>query len=1068
MNNTELTKLFVNWNKALFSYFFNNGDSEEDEVSLYIDRKKLEEIGSANGLGGYDEFMSLIMLPEEERKALYCTLRQKFIGTSRPQSLNRIYNSTNLFDFATIFIDEGFYNYLDCPFLIYIVFIIVMASECGRENRRGLGNYITEQLKAHFPGHTNHRKGWEDLFNELAKRHPRFSARKLTEHPYVGLIYYQLGLTKSQVNILEKAMYNADLSEDLPYNNWVDYIVDYVDAPMRALLQRSKGDEILRRRVSDLREHFDPSLYKQKHQDEEILSKGHFVLAVYEDNYSEEEDRLVLLTDINNKTISHDNLKITKGTLDRLGEYAEFNVNHVLIGESDKAQMKKYSLKYGENKVTSISLGNIVVFSRCSNNYLIQTNCPQKGKESYILVKSGHEREWEEWLTHHDSPQVEKETNVDRILRIFGRGWNVYTSNEIGYVGKIQSPILGSSIKMDGGIKCIGKNKVYLRIALPYFEFPEPINKDKLKIYIGIENRALEDGEYTYKIVETNKLVIDLMNTAIGEHSSEIGITLEYKIDKAKKLRFHEDFAIIGQDVTYSEDDLFKMSMWGSIYRDENTPYQKGLKVYNAGDPSCMPTGTRIYQNRSVDLDIHDRRFYMVNLFAAECSMRKGFYISESRLKKCIRYAATRFDIDIASEPTFYTDIKYLLLNSGYMNVDFEHGKYQPVPPAFLKTAMGIEYRQNLFMLVGSYTQKFLYDLKMYCQDKRVPIYLHTINNGGSKSEDLIPPVILLGNNFDPDDFTNNTDSQYSYYANEDIAITLLNALPSYADYNRTLEYVDPGVFSTPLEEPDSQGFPRIRKSRVMGYGSSKWIEKEENKFHRITIPDMAWANLYCRYKKQKNICTKDIDKLLFLAKLHLPIMMQRALYILNFGVPQKEKAFICSNDDGMNDYYNVIKQYKINDISTLPRISPVIRAITGRSDNEQNISVRHRITPTRYKLYLWKNKNRSSRNHRSLLVLTDNYGRQVFGIGIKKNKTSFNVYLRDRDNDNSYCLVNNEDVNFVFSKFLKSNWADTLVRHILSNHSRIYKYIGVSIADGQRMELPPREEYEIEEIIII
>ena len=400
MNNSELKQKFISWNKALFSYFFNNGDSEEDEVSLYIDKEKLEEIGSANGLGGYDEFMSLIMLPVNERQALYSTLRQQFIGTPRPQSLNSIYNSTNLFDFATIFINEGFYNYLDCPFLIYIVFIIMMASECGRESRKGFGKYITEQLRAHFPGHTDRREAWEDLFNELAKRHPRFCARKLTKHPYVGLIYYQLGLTKSQVNILEKAMYNADLSEDLPYNNWVDCVVDYVDAPMRALLQRSKRDEILRRRISDLREHFDPSLYEQKHQDEEILSKGHFALAVYEDNYSEEEDRLVLLTNINNKTISHDNLKITKGTLDRLGEYAEYNVNHVLIGESDKAQMKKYSLRNGENRVTSINLGSIVTFSRCSNNYLIQTNYPQKGKDTYILVKSGHEVEWNEWLAN--------------------------------------------------------------------------------------------------------------------------------------------------------------------------------------------------------------------------------------------------------------------------------------------------------------------------------------------------------------------------------------------------------------------------------------------------------------------------------------------------------------------------------------------------------------------------------------------------------------------------------------------------------------------------------------------
>lgn len=1067
MSITELTELFISWNKVLFSYFFNNGDSEEDEVSLYIDREQLEKIGFANGLGGYDVFLSLIMLPINERQALYRTLRQRFIGTSIPESLYRIYNSRNLFEFATIYIDEGFYNYLDCPFLIYIVFVIVMASECNRENERGLGNYITKQLRAHFPGHTNHREAWEDLFNELAKRHPRFCARKLTEYPYIGLIYYQLGLTRSQVNIIEKAMYNADLCEELPYCQWIDKIVDYVDQDMKTFLKNSKRKEIIQKRISDLRERFDPIIYERKHQNEEIQSKGHFVLAVFEDEFSEKEDRLVLLTDINNKSISHDGLKISKGTIDRLGEYAEYNVNHVLIGDSDRAQMQTYSIRNDVDRVTSSPLGNIITFTRFSSNYHIQTNYPQNGKETYILVKNGHDDEWNQWLAKQGSPSVEKVTNNERVLHIFGTGWTMYISNEIRFVGKAQIPLLGSSIIMDGGFKIIGKNKVYLKNALPYFVFPEPINDNKLKIYIGIEDRTLEDEEYNYKIVDNNRLVINLMKEYIGDHSVDMGITLEYKTEKGKKLRLHEDFAFIGQDVAYSEDDLFKMNMWGGVYTDENAPFLKGLKVCNSEITIDMPEGTGFYQNSRVDLDLNDPRFYMVNLFTSECSMRNGFYITESRLKKCIRYAATHCDINIESEPTFYTDVKYLLLNSGYMNADFEHGKYQPIPPTFLKTALGIDPRRNLFMLVGSYTNKFLCDLKIYCHNNDVPIYLHTINNGLSKSEQLIPPVILLGNIFDPNDFANNTDSQCSSYVNEDFAVTLLNALPSYADYDKTLNYVPPAVFSTTLEPPVSHDFPRIRSSRATGYNSSKWIEKRENDFYRITIPDLAWAYLYCQYMKQEIICTKDIDKLFIPAKLHLPIMMQRALYILNFGVPQKEKAFICSNEEGIDVYYNIVKRYKINDTNNLARFPSVIHAITGRFDNEQNFSVRQRVNSCRYKLFLWKNRNRLSNSYRSLIVLSDIYGRKIFGIGIKKNKTSFNVYLRTSTN-NSFSLIDNEDVNIVFSRIITSNWVGSLLKRILSNQDSIFQYIGVKVIEDRSIQLPPSAEYDIEEIQII
>lgn len=1067
MTNTEL---FKKWNEVFISYFFPEDMEEDAEISLFIDKDTINELGQEYGLGGYDGFISIIMLSEEERQEVYKELWKCYINTSLSKEQRLKLNSKNIFDFSTIYIDSNFYKYVDCPFLIYIVFIVLMGSECQKnnKNRGAIGNYITDELKKHFPNHNNDRTAFKQLFNALADQHPQFHAEGITEHPYIGLIKYQLGLSKKQVELLTKAMYRADLSEELPYDMWIRKIRDYVDGQMKDLLDKSVDEMVLKKRISDLRSNFDPIQYESIHQEEDIIQKGKFVLAIYEDDYSEEEDRLVVLTDVNNKTISGGNIKITKGTIDRLGEYAEYNVNHVLIGGCDKAQMKTYSLKDGGNRVTSMSLGNIVTFSRCSNNYLIQTNFPQKGKETYILVRNGHQEEWEQWLIKHDSPNVKEEMSTDRKLQIFGKGWNLFISNEIEIVDKAKSSSHRSSIIMEGGIRCIGKNKVYLRTGLPYFEFPEPIDENKLEIFIAIENQGLEDEEYNYMIVDDNRLVIDLMNTAFGDHSLDIGITLEYKIGKGKKLRFHEDFSVIGQDIRYSEDVLFKMNMWGGISTEENAPYMKGIKVVNAKGQTDIPEGTGFYQNRKVDLDIHDRRFYLVNLIAAECSMRRDFSITEQRLKKCIRYAATRFDINIASESTFYTDVKYLLLNSGYINVDFERGKYQPVPPAFLKTAAGFDPGNNLFMLVGSYTQKFLCDLKNYCRDQYVSIYLHKDDNSLSKGEALIPPVILLQHNFSPDGFKKKTKSMFLNAYNEDVAINILKALPSYKDYESSLEHVSPNVFDPRiLETPDCLDFPRVRRSKATGYSSSTWIEKSNNDYYRVTIPDLAWAYLYCPYKVQKNIYTKDLDKLLFPSKLHLPVMMQRALYILNFGVPEKVKAFICQNDDGNSVYYNVIKRYHIKDSISQTRMPLVIRAITGRSDNEQNSSIRHRIT-TYNKLFIWKNRNRSSKNYRSLLVLTDSTGREIYGFGTKKGMKSFEIYLRMYTSENCFNLVDNDNINEVFSKILKSNWADMMIKRILRDQEKIYKCIGVRIANERSVQPPPREEYEIEEIQII
>lgn len=1066
MDNTEL---FINWNKALINYFFQENLREDEEVSLYIDKDKINEIGVQNGLDGYDEFIRLIMLSVEDRQQVYSELRKIYIGSNlltREQKIK--FKSTNLFDFATIYIDNNFYKHLDCPFLVYIVYVILMANECIKEGCQNIGGYITSKLREYFPSHSNDRTSFEDLFNEFANIHPQFYARKITQHPYIGLIKYQLGVNNAQVKQLEKAMYCADLSEDLPYDMWVCRIHDYVDEKINRLLNRSKKDAVLRKRVSDLRSSFDQSLYKQRHNNEGIISKGNFALAVYEDEYSAEEDRLVLLTDINNKSISNDLLKITKGTLDRLGEYAEYNVNHVLIGESDKAEMKRYTLCSGENRISSLTLGNIVTFSRCSNNYLIQTEYPNRGKETYILVKRNHEEEWNKWLISHGSPSYLPQTDENRVLQIFGKGWQMYISNEIECARNKRSSSSEFTITMEGGIRRIGMNNVFLITALPYFEFSEPIIMDNLSVFINVDGKCQEDNAYNLKIIDNNKLVIDFINIEPRDNSLEIGITLEYKRGKGKPASYHEDFKVIGQDVNYKDEDLFKINMWGNLTSSNESAYLEGFKLFNGNSEKEIPNQTGFYQNRVTSLDIHDPRFYLINLITAECSMRKGFSITESRLKKCIRYAATRFDINIASNPSFYTDIKYLLINCGYINADFEQGKYQPIPPTIIKTPIGFDPQRNLFMLVGSYTQKFLADLKDYCKEHNISIYLHTIENENMIKEYLLPPVILLNNNFDPKDFIERTDSRCMFLNNNDVAINILSSLPTYNNYENTLEFVKAEVVGR-LENPTENDFPRIRYSNAAGYGSSRWIEKKDNDFYRITLPDIAWANLYCLYNKQKTILTKELSRLMFPVKMHLPIMMQRALYISNFGIPKKEKVFICNNDDYLKGYYSLIKRYDIKDDLQTTRTPFIVKAITGRTDNDQNPSKRICIGSSKYKLHIWRNKSKQSKNPRSMLVLTDVYAKNVYGFGLRKvrdNQEYFEIYLRNPESA-TFRRVESDDINHVFSNIIVSDFEKTRLDYTLADINRTYNNLGIRIIDGET-QLPPSEEYEIEEIKII
>ena len=1072
MNNADL---FVKWNQVLNSYFFPNDLEEDAEVSLYIDRETIDELGRVHQLGGYDDFLRIVLLSIKDRKSLYNELRRIYIGTNRPSNLKTKYSSKNLFDFATIFIDSDFYRSLDCPFLIYIVFAILMGSECFRDNRTDIGNYITEKIHAKIPEakNDNDRTAFEILFDELSCRHPNFLAKKITEHPYIGLIRYQLGLSKKQIDILNKAMYSADLSDEIPYEMWIRRIRDYVDEPTKDLLGNSLREDVLKKRISDLRNNFDPIQYEATHHDEAIGSKGNFVLAVYEDDYDSNSDKLILLTDINNKYISDGHLTIEKGVIDRLGEYAQYNVNHVKIEGNDKAEMKKYTLISGSDEISSIQIGSIVMFSRFSNNYLIQTQYPQMGKETYLLVKENYETKFTDFLNSNGTPTVSQINDDERICKIFGEGWKWYVTKEIEILQqkeKLRSD--DGKIERDGGIRCIGMNNVYLAEALPYFEFPEPINKDKLSVFINCEGKQLEESNYTLKIVDGNKLVFDLNQIEFPDHSLDISISLEYKTGERKKdmIVFPDSFSVLSHHVRYEEYDLFSIDMWGGVVTDDmHSPYLKGFELNNVNDHSSLEELRVYYASRNefdtqtsryYEIDVYNRQYYLVNLIAAVCSMRNNFTITETWLKKCIRYAATRFDVEVDS--SLYRRLLFVLTNSGFINVDYDNRRFQPIPPTFIKTSVGL-LNSRLYILAGAYTNKFICDLKNYCKSKKIIVIVRHREPIGNVSDDinsLIPPVILLHGNFKPQKFMEETGCQCMFFDNDvDISVDILNSVCSYETYENTLEFVSNDVFDTPLRDAEETEFPRIRKSLRVGYGSSRWIEKTSGSYYKISIPDLAWANLFCLYKKRKLFCIQDVNILWIRGSIHLPLMMQRVLFLSNFGRPEKRKAFICFNDDNNEVYFNEIKRYEIQGTLNSNRMQLIIRMITGR-DGNNNPSVRSRCNYRDYKLSFWLNNKKTSQNPRSLLVLTNSTGCITYGfmVRVKKDnidatgkKYDMKAYIK-KDGNSFFQRVDAENANKVFSDFMatRRNWNS------------------IRCIENDTMQLPPKEEYKIEKIEII
>jgi hypothetical protein len=509
--------------------------------------------------------------------------------------------------------------------------------------------------------------------------------------------------------------------------------------------------------------------------------------------------------------------------------------------------------------------------------------------------------------------------------------------------------------------------------------------------------------------------------------------------------------------------------MWGGVVKDRYSPYMKGFELNNVNDHSSLGELGRYSPSRNeidpqtfryYEIDVYNRQYYLVNLIAAVCSMRKNFVITETWLKKCIRYAATRYDVEVDSY--LYRRLLFVLTNSGFINVDYDNRRFQPIPPTFIKTSVGL-LNSRLYILAGAYTNKFLCELYNYCKSKNIIVIVRRrdpIGNGFDDINSLIPPVILLHGNFKPEKFMNETGCQCMFFDNDvDISIDILNSVCSYETYEKTLEFVPENVFDTPLRDAEEAEFPRIRKSLKVGYGSSRWIEQTSGSYYKITIPDLAWANLFCLYKKKRLLCIKDVNILWIRGSIHLPVMMQRALFLSNFGRPEKRKAFICFNDDHNEVYFNEIKRYEIQGALHSNRKQLIIRMITGRG-YDNNPSVRSRRYYSDYKLSFWLNNKKISQYPRSLLVLTDKTGYITYGfmvrvkkdnIGSAGKKYDMKVYIK-KDGNSFFQRVKEENANKVFSEFMdtRRNWNS------------------IRCIEDDTMQLPPKEEYKIENIEII
>lgn len=493
---------------------------------------------------------------------------------------------------------------------------------------------------------------------------------------------------------------------------------------------------------------------------------------------------------------------------------------------------------------------------------------------------------------------------------LFGENWTIfYTENKLN--GQYYQNVAtnserqeSSTIIMKGGIK--KSNGCYFINALPYFEIPTIYNPEDIKVFMNLNGGDREDI-FTYKVID-NRIILDIKEMPIG--SSEIAY-MDIRLEHNGNTNYCYSIDVCGQSIIYDPSYAYRFDQFGTKTENDHTYYGNhvDIKYQSANVRGLFQINKEDFNSISDDL-------YFTNLLAACCYDSKYSEIAHAKFRKCISYAATRLNINI-QQKEFISNTKRILSKAGLLHIDYSTGKCQAIAPSFMRVPFSLYQTQGsqLLMLGGCYTRAFVADLIKYCDGHQVNMFC--IKNKSQKDEEkLLPPIILLGPNFSPSEFSKESGQQCDVLDNHDFALSLLNIIPSYSYndiYSKFQFNVGSSNFISQLEPATTVAIPRIRSMRSTGTHKTWYIEKANNKFAKIEQGMLPWASIICHHKMNAPMVIKQIDYSVYLPDtLLLPNYVARALYLMNLGLPETQKVFVCGTPG--NTYYTLMNQYKLHD----------------------------------------------------------------------------------------------------------------------------------------------------------
>lgn len=1102
--NDDYYKYFL-WNNGLLDYFFS---PEKKEILLYVDQLLLEEIGKQVGIEAEnykDDFISCVEGFCTHYNRLICVKRSpnddKLCGFKDCKYHSNIFCLKNNFRKDVLAVANHIYTknikYFDVfedsegkkhtrksednkplshklPFFAIVIYAILKFDNGITQKWENVPN-ISRNSRTFIPELWNLINQHDSRFNKDASIYDRSDSKY---GDYVGRILYHLPLSASTRNKLCDAIYKSSawkLIDTKPFTDIIGLMMsslktEKANAELKDVLLNSYiGNDthgISARKVLSVIEDFDIESYEMKLHErkynndyDNTMMVGEFALCLYfpEDN-DDTDNSIVLLTTVQ-QAIECGEYIIKEG---RSGTIAGYNTSFVEYNNSIYVELKNYSLinKKENIRVKPLPIEDVIFFYEYDKNLYIQTREIKAAKSYIVAVRKGKESLFDTWCNENQNNFVQ--WSFDDTRDLFGNDWTIYYTDKIingQYypIGKGNAAASDTTnVIMKGGIK--KNSNTYFINSLPYFEIPEIYNPKDVKLYINLNGRSLsEEDEYETRILD-RKIIIDIIGMPINSNDTAY---MDIGVECNSKTNYSYSINVCGQSVVCDSDYIYKFNQYGIL---DNVDAYSGNNVNK--EYRCRKISGLFQINNREDFKGITDALYFTNLLAACCYSNEHSEITHSKFRKCVSYATTRLDIDIQRDG-FISNAKSLLCKAGIININYSTNKCQAIVPSFMKVPFSMYQTtgSQLYMLSGCYTRAFIADLYDFCQDKNIQIF--TIKNESKEVEDvLLPPIILLGHNFNAEDFCQQHGHQCDIIKDYDFTLSLLNMIPSYKEIASHFSFTkdESYQFLQYLERTKEDIYPRIRSLKAVGGRSVKYIEKQQNVFAKIEDGFLPWASIYCHHEKKSPMVILQKDNSVYIpTSILLPYYVQRALFLMNLGLPEPIKAFVRGAEGDL--YYT--KMYKYN-LHNEDRCNLLADKITGMPISEQNKLVRDR-TKTEYKMEFWKAPFRGKKHTDTYLVLL--YENNPIAIAYNQI-----VYIKYEDVFWKLCSPTvNEGMTFLiqtkhweFKKLKGTEALPTAIGWYSKDQDNIVPVFEISNKENDKMELPSDTSDYIKEPIQI